>query len=135
MELELTSQNLRDQASYLEKTLGNVRVTISNSNSLGRTNDAEPRESNLGLETELTSPSDMQTREEEADLHLNIPSNQQVPLGCPVAPSFHSINKYILISSFVSSIQTKLLTNEFDLPANQRFLFCREQRLPRKVFA
>ena len=37
VELELTSQNLRDQASYLGKTLGNVRVTFSNSNSLGRT--------------------------------------------------------------------------------------------------
>ena len=40
----------------------------------------------------------MQTPQDEADLHLNIPSNQQVPLGCPVAPISASASELLQLA-------------------------------------
>ena len=59
--LALTSQNLRDQAASLEKTLGNVVETISRRVGI---RENQTREDNLEIEESTTPSSNSQ---EEAD--------------------------------------------------------------------
>ena len=68
--LALTSQNLRDQAARLEKTLGNVAETISRRVGM---REKQTREENLEIEESTTPNSNSQ----EADPNLHTPLNAQ----------------------------------------------------------